>query len=74
MDFPGGPPPNVGDAGLILGWGTEIPHASWPKNQNIKYKQYGNKFNKYFEKIFTGTRVYLWPIQVDVRLKTTTIL
>ena len=67
-------PPNVRGAGLIPGWGTEIPHASWPKNQNIKQKQYGNKFNKYFEKIFTGTRVHLWPIQVDVRLKTITIL
>ena len=67
-------PPNVRGAGLIPGWGTEIPHASWPKNQNIKQKQYVNKFNKYFEKIITGTRVHLWPIQVDVRLKTITIL
>ena len=79
MDSPGGPvvkslPPNVGDAGLIPGWGTEISHASWPKNQNIKQKQYGNKFNKYFEKIFMGTRVHLCPIQVDVWLKTIKIL
>ena len=31
-DFPGGPvvknlPSNAGDAGLIPGWGTKIPHA-----------------------------------------------
>ena len=40
-DFPGGPvvktsPSNAGGAGLIPGQGTKIPHASWPKNQNIK--------------------------------------
>ena len=78
-DTPGGPevkssPPNVGDAGLIPGWGTEIPHASWSKKQNIKQKQYGNKFNKYFEKKFMGTHISLWPVQVDVWLKTITIL
>ena len=32
-DFPGGPveknlPSNVGDVGLIPGWGTKIPHAT----------------------------------------------
>ena len=32
-DFPGGPvvknpPSNAGDAGLIPGWGTKIPHAA----------------------------------------------
>ena len=31
------------------GWGAKIPHASWPKNQNIKQKQYFNKFNKDFK-------------------------
>ena len=36
-------PFNAGDSGLIPGWGTKIPHASWPKNQNIKKKQYWNK-------------------------------
>ena len=40
-DFPGGPvvgtlPSNEVGAGLIPGWGARIPHASWPKNQNIK--------------------------------------
>ena len=50
-DFPGGPvvkpsPSNAGGAGSIPGQGAKIPHASWPKNQNIKQKQYFNKFNK----------------------------
>ena len=26
--------------------GTKIPPDSWPKNKNIKQKQYFNKFNK----------------------------
>ena len=39
-DFPGGPvvktsPSNTGGAGLIAGWGTEIPQASRPADQNI---------------------------------------
>ena len=53
-DFPGGPvvkasPSNAGGAGSISGQGAKIPHASWPKNQNIKRKQYCNKFNKDFK-------------------------
>ena len=32
--------------GLIPGWGGKIPHASRLRNQNIKQKQYCNKFNK----------------------------
>ena len=52
-DFPGGPvvktsPSNAGVVGSIPGWGAKIPHASRPKNQNIKQKQYCNKFNKDF--------------------------
>ena len=27
---------NAGGAGLIPGWGDEIPHASGPKTQNIR--------------------------------------
>ena len=55
-DFPGGPvvktlPSNAGGAGSIPGRGTKIPHASQPKNQSIKQKQYCNKFNKDFKKI-----------------------
>ena len=37
---------NAGGGGSIPGWGTKIPHVSWPKSQNIKQKQYCNKFNK----------------------------
>ena len=42
-------PSNSGGAGSIPGWGTKIPRASQPKNQNIKQKQYCNKFNKDFK-------------------------
>ena len=42
-------PSNAGGVGSILGWGVRIPHASWPKNQNIKQKQYCNKFNEDFK-------------------------
>ena len=31
------------------GLGTKIPHALRPKNQNIKQKQYCNKFNQDFK-------------------------
>ena len=53
-DFPGGlvvenPPSNAGDAGLIPSRGTKIPLASWPKNQNVKQKQYCSEFNKDFK-------------------------
>ena len=53
-DFPGGPvvktlPSNAGGVGLIPGQGDKIPHGLQPKNQNIKQKQYCNKFNKDFE-------------------------
>ena len=36
---------SVGGEGLIPGWRRKIPHA----NQNIKQKQYCNKFNKDFK-------------------------
>ena len=53
-DFPGGPvvktsPSKAGGVGSIPGQGFKIPHASWPENQNIKQKQYCNKFNKDFK-------------------------
>ena len=43
-DVPGDPvvetsSSNAVDVGLILGQGANIPHASGPKNQNIKQKQ-----------------------------------
>ena len=54
-DFPGGPvvetlPSNAGGAGSIPGRGAKIPHASGPKNQNIKQEQYCNKLSKDFLK------------------------
>ena len=42
-------PSSEGGAGSIPGWGAKIPHPLWPKNQNIKQKQYYNKFNQDFE-------------------------
>ena len=42
-------PSNARGASSIPGQGAEIPHASWSKNQNIKQKQYCNKFNKNFK-------------------------
>ena len=53
-DFPGSPvvktlPFNAGGAGSVLGQGAKIPHALQPKKQNIKQKQYCNKFNKVFK-------------------------
>ena len=50
-DFPSGPvgktlPSNAGGAGSTPGWRAKVPHASWPKNQNIKQKQYCNKIQQ----------------------------
>ena len=50
-NFPGGPvvkafPSNAEGAGSIPGQGSRIPHASGPKGQNMRQKQYYNKFNK----------------------------
>ena len=42
-------PSSAGGVGLIPGWGAKIPHVSRPKNENIKQKQYCNKFNKDFK-------------------------
>ena len=52
-DFPGGPvvktsPFTAGGMGSTTGVGAKIPHASWLKNQNVKQKQYCNKFNTNF--------------------------
>ena len=35
--------------GSIPDQGTKIPHASWPESQNIKQRQYCNRFNKDFK-------------------------
>ena len=42
-------PSSAGGAASIPGQGAKIPHALWPKIQNIKQKQYCNKFNKDFK-------------------------
>ena len=41
---------NAGGWGSIPGWGTKIPlrYLKFRKKQNIKQKQYYNKFNKEF--------------------------
>ena len=38
-----------GGADSVSGWGAKMPHASWAKNQNLKQKQYCNKFSKDFK-------------------------
>ena len=52
-DFPGSPVVKTFecgvDAGSIPGQGTKTPHALGPKHQNIRQKQYCNKFNKDFK-------------------------
>ena len=40
---------SVGVMGSIPGGGAKIPHDSWPKNQNMKWKDYYSKFNKDFK-------------------------
>ena len=50
-DFPSGPVVktslfSAGAVGSIPGLGGKILHASWPENQNIKQKQYCNKFSR----------------------------
>ena len=73
-NFPGGPavktlPSNAGVTGSIPGQGAKTPHASWPKNQNMKQKQYWNKFNKDFkngshtQKIFKKIKKYILKIK-----------
>ena len=66
-DFPGGPvvktlPSNAGGVGLIPGQRNKLPHASWPKNQNIKQKQYCNKFNKDLKKM-----VHIKKIKIKIK-------
>ena len=58
-DFPGGPvvttlPSSAGCVISILGRKDNIPHALQPKKQNIKHKQYCNKFNKGLKKWSTS--------------------
>ena len=54
MGFPGGPVKtslsNAKCMCSIPGQEAKIPRSTWPKNQNIKQKQYCNKFNKRLQK------------------------
>ena len=43
------PPSNSGAEGSTLGWRVKILHALQPKKQNLKQKQYCDKFNKDFK-------------------------
>ena len=54
MNFPAGPvakisPSSEAGVGSIPGGGAGIPQGMWPITQNIKWKQYCNKFNKDFK-------------------------
>ena len=40
---------SAGWAGSIPGQGAKTPHDLQPRNQNIEWKQYCNKFNKDFK-------------------------
>ena len=42
-------PSDAGGVGSIPGQGAKTPHASLPKNQNVKQNQCCNKFNKDFK-------------------------
>ena len=68
-DFPGGPvvktlPSNAGGVGSIPVRGAKIPQASGPKNQNMKQKQYCNKFNKDFKKMVHIKKNFLKKYQL----------
>ena len=62
-DFPGGPvvktsPPNAGVLGSVPGWGAKIPDALWPKNQNIKQKEYCKKFTKTLKMVHVKKKIF----------------
>ena len=53
-DFPDNPvvkasPSNAGSVGLNQDWIAKIPHASGPKNRNVKQRRYCIKFNEDFK-------------------------
>ena len=52
-------PSKAGDAGLVPDQEAKIPRALGPRNQNIKQKQYCNKFNKDFLKMVHITKKFL---------------
>ena len=48
-NFPNDPVVKTLPSHLIPGQEDKIPYASWPKNQNIKQKQYCSNFSKDFK-------------------------
>ena len=52
-------PSKAGGMGLVPGQEAKIPHALGPRNQNIKQKQYCNKYNKNFLKMVHITKDFL---------------
>ena len=43
------PHSNAGSVGSDPGWEAKVPHASESKSQNLRQKQYHNKFSKDFK-------------------------
>ena len=74
-DFPSGLvfnilPSNAGVAGLNPGQGTKIPHASQPKNQNIKQKKpCCNKFSKDLKVIHIKKILKKKKVGISLRLQ-----
>ena len=67
-DFPGGPvmktlPSSAGGTGSIPSQGAKTPIPPGPKEQNIKQKQYWNKFNKDFK---NDLHVDVWQNQYNI--------
>ena len=52
---------NAGGVGSVPDWGANSLHALWPKNQNIKEKQYCDKFSKHFKSI----HIQKYPLKND---------
>ena len=50
-------PSSAEGAGSIPGQGAKIPHTLGPKNQNIKQKQYCNKFSLNFKMIHIKKKI-----------------
>ena len=69
-------PSSAGDAGLIPDQEDKIPYASWPKNKNIKQKQYCNKFNKDFKNDLCQQNIFnIWKKNKnDVTLVLSTLM
>ena len=63
-------PSNAGVVGSIPGWGAKIPHASQPKNQNIKQKKpCCNKFSKDLKVIHIKKILKKKKVGISLRLQ-----